>query len=306
MLSFNQLRSVVALKDHRNFHRAAESISITQPALTLSIKSAEKVIGQTLFDRSQRDVRPTDAGQLIVKHARDILARFDDLHAAVAEFNGVRQGEVAFGVAPFVVKKGLADVIRRFCNAHPSIRPRFNVGSFDSLHQQLMNDDISFYVADQTLGTESEHCDVHWLLDEEVAFVTKPNHPLANRKRVTSGDLVKYPFVGVADKIPAILRRWFLSSLKTEREHELLERNYPFVVCDHYEASRVLLLSTDYVTGGPIDLVQNDIDSGVVSRLQLSKFDSVIATGLVTRNDRTLSPATRALKKCFQDEYESR
>jgi DNA-binding transcriptional LysR family regulator len=181
-----------------------------------------------------------------------------------------------------------------------------SAASFDSLHAQLLNDEISFYVADQTLGVESERCDVQPLLDEEVAFVTKPDHVLANRTRVSPSDLVKYPFVGVADKIPAILRRWFLSGLTTDREQELLERNYPFVVCDHYEASRVLLLSTDYVTGGPIDLVQKDIDSGIVARLNLSKFDSVIATGLITRKDRTLSPASQALKRCFEDEYENR
>ena len=87
--------------------------------------------------------------------------------------------------------------------------------------------------------------------------------------------------------------------------HDIRDANRT-VVCDHYEASRVLLLSTDYVTGGPIDLVQKDIDSGIVARLNLSKFDSVIATGLITRKDRTLSPASQALKRCFEDEYENR
>ena len=185
-------------------------------------------------------------------------------------------------------------------------RSRLSAASFDSLHAQLLNDEISFYVADQTLGIESERCDVQPLLDEEVAFVTKPDHVLANRKRVSPSDLVKYPFIGVADKIPAILRRWFLSGLTTDRDQELLQRNYPFVVCDHYEALRVLLLSTDYVTGGPIDLVQKDIDGAIVCRLNLSKLDIVISSGLVTRNDRTLSPAALALKKCFEHEYENR
>ena len=111
--------------------------------------------------------------------------------------------------------------------------------------------------------------------------------------------------MGVADKIPAKLKRWFLANLETDSERNLLERNYPFVVCDHYEASRVLLLSTDYVTGGPIDLVQKDIDRGIVTRLNLSKFDSIIATGLVSRSDRTLSPAAQALAQCFKETYET-
>lgn len=305
MLTINQLRAVVALHEHGNFHRAAESISITQPALTLSIKKAEKEIGQALFDRSQRAVRTTDAGNLVVAHGRDILARFQDLGDALSEFSGLQQGEVVFGVAPFVVKSGLARVIRTFCRAYPSIRPRFNVASFDSLHQQLLADEISFYVADQTLGTEAESCDVVPLLDEEVTFFARPDHPLVQRKCVTASDMVRYPFVGVADKIPAKLRRWFLKGIRTDREREMLSRNYPFVVCDHYEASRVLLLSTDYVSGGPIDLVRKDLSRSTLGQISLSGFDSTIATGIIVRRDRTLSPAAQALSNCFVSVYES-
>ena len=303
MLTFNQLRAVLALHEHQNFHRAADSIAITQPALTLSIKNAEKAAGQQLFDRSQRTVRPTDAGQLVVAHARDILTRFDDLQTELEQFNGLQVGEVVFGVAPFVVKKGLTDVIRRFCRAHPSIRPRFTVASFGSLHEQLINDELAFYVADQTLGTEAESCVVESLVDEDVTFFARPDHPLAQQKQISARDIVKYPFVGVADKIPAKLRRWFLAGIKTDREREMLDRNYPFVVCDHYEASRVLLLSTDYVSGGPYDLVSKDLKKGTLGEIHLRSFDSTIATGIVTRKDRALSPAARAMIDSFRSVY---
>ena len=306
MLTFNQLRAVVALNEHRNFHRAAEAISITQPALTLSIKNVEKTVGQPLFDRSQRSVRPTDAGLLVIAHAMDILAKYDDLGQALDEFSGLEQGDVEFGVAPFVVKRGLADVLGDFCRAHPSIRPRFNVAGFDNLHEQLLADQISFYVADSTLGTESETCNVEPLLDAEIAFVTRPGHPLARRKRILARDLIKYPFVGIASKIPARLRRWMLAGINTDQEHELLSRNYPFVVCDYYEATRVLLLSTDYLTGGPIDLVKKDLADGTLVRINLSGFDGIISIGAVTRSDRSLSPAATAMKQSFVNVYANR
>lgn len=306
MLNFNQLRAVVALHDHRNFHRAAESISITQPALSLSIRKIEESLGQTLFDRSQRTVHPTDAGLLVVRHARDILGRFDSLENALEEFSGANRGEVEFGVAPYVVRSVFPAVIRRFCRAYPSIRPRFEVGAVDSLHSLLMSDQISLYVADAAMGEASECCAVESLFDEEIVYVARPGHPLANRRRVQAKDIVQFPFVAATDRASAELKQWFLSRLATDQERELMDQNHPFIVCDNYEATRALVLSTDYLTGGPAELVRKDTGNGRLIRIDISGFQQILSTGIVTRTDRTLSPAANALKQCFEGEYSKR
>ena len=304
MLNFNQLRAVVALHEHKNFHRAAKSLSITQPALSLSIQNIEDLVGQTLFDRSYRSVRATDAGQLVIKYAKDILVEFNNLENALNDFSGIEQGEVEFGVGPYIVKKGFSTVIRRFCRAFPSIRPKFQVAAFDVLHGKLLADEISLYVADSSLGLDSPStCNVEPLFQENITFVARPDHPLTKGKRVRASDLVQYPFVSVSHRDTSNFERWFLSRLNSEQDREVFARNYPFVVCDYYEATRALVLSTNYLAGGPIGLVQRDISKGTLVELKVAGFDAELCTGIVTRNDRTLSPATQALKRCFEKVY---
>ena len=303
MLNFNQLRAVVALHEHKNFHRAAKSLSITQPALSLSIQNIEELVGQTLFDRSYRSIRATDAGQLVIKYAKDILIEFNNLENALNDFSGVEQGEVEFGVGPYIVKKGFSTVIRKFCRTFPSIRPRFQVAAFDVLHEKLLADQISLYVADSSLGLDSSTCNVESLFEENITFVTRPDHPLTKRQRIQAKDLIQFPFVSVSHRDTSNFEHWFLSKLSTEKDQELFSRNYPFVVCDYYEATRALVLSTNYLAGGPMGLVQKDLSKGTLVELSVVGFDAKLCTGIVTRNDRTLSPATQALKSCFEKVY---
>lgn len=303
MLNFNQLQAVTALHEHKNFHRAAESISITQPALTLRIQSVEELIGQTLFDRSQRSVRATDAGELVVSYAKEILGRFDDLENALSGFSDIEHGEVEFGVGPYIVKRGFAEVIRKFCGSYPSIKPRFRVAASDSLHAQLKADEISMYVAESSLGVEDESCTVEPLFVEEIVIVARPGHPLAQRKRVHAKDIVQYPMVGVTERVASDTESWFLARLNSDRERRLMAENQPYIVCDYYEATRVLVLSTDYLTWGPIELVRKDLDNGTLVKIGLPGFDPMLTTGIVTRQDRTLSPAAIALRGCFEQVY---
>ena len=303
MLNFNQLRAIVALNEYQNFHRAAKSLSITQPALSLSIQNIEELVGETLFDRSYRSVRPTEAGELVIKYAKDIMVEFNNLENALNDFSGIKQGEVEFGVGPYIVKKGFSTVIRRFCRAFPSIKPKFQVAAFDVLHEKLLADQISLYVADSTLGLDSSTCSVEPLFQESIKFVARPDHPLTRLKRIQAKDLVQFPFVSVSHRDTSNFERWFNSKLDNEQDHELFARNYPFVVCDYYEATRALVLSTNYLAGGPVGLVQKDVTKGTLIELNVVGFDAELCTGIVTRSDRTMSPATQALKDCFERVY---
>ena len=300
MLSINQLRAAVALDTYKNFRRAAESISISQPALTLSIKNSEETIGKKLFDRSHSEVNTTEAGRLVVEHGRYILGKFGDLEIALNQYSDASSGEVEFGIGPYIVKNGFSSVLEEFCRLHPNIRPRFHVDASDSLQKMLMADQISFYVASSFLGEGSDVCTVQPLLEENVIFAARSEHPLCRKPSVDAKDLVNYPFVGVTEEIPSSLKDWFLSQLSTEKQIKLFSEYYPYIVCDYYEATCALLLSTDYLTGGPEQLLSRDLDNGPLRKIELKSFSGSMSTGIVSRNDRTMSPASLALQECFK------
>ena len=69
-IDLRRCRHVLALDLHRNFARAAESLGLTQPALTRSLQALEKSIGARLFDRDRARVEPTPVGQRLIERAR--------------------------------------------------------------------------------------------------------------------------------------------------------------------------------------------------------------------------------------------
>src|SRR5882724_3421997 len=76
-LKMRQVRLLVALDEHRNMHRAAASLSVTQPAATRLLGDLEKLLGLRLFERSARGVTPNAYGESMVRHARMILSALD-------------------------------------------------------------------------------------------------------------------------------------------------------------------------------------------------------------------------------------
>src|SRR5664279_2439763 len=74
-----RLRHVVALAEHRSFLRAAESLRITQPALTKSIQVLEATLGVKLFNRHPGGVVLTEFGTLVAEHTRDVLGAEGEL-----------------------------------------------------------------------------------------------------------------------------------------------------------------------------------------------------------------------------------
>lgn len=74
MIETRLLRNALMLAEHRNFARAAKALNISQPTLSRSIQLLEKIVGERLFDRDSRTILTTQAGEIILKHARIILS----------------------------------------------------------------------------------------------------------------------------------------------------------------------------------------------------------------------------------------
>ena len=96
-----QLAAFCEVVDRKSFSQAADRLGVTQPAVSLQIRSLEKRLGTKLLDRSGRRVEPTEAGQRLYRAAQRMLSLEDQLLEEVAEANGVAElrGELALGAS---------------------------------------------------------------------------------------------------------------------------------------------------------------------------------------------------------------
>jgi len=120
-LTLKQLRYADSLARHGHFGRAAEASAITQPALSMQIKELEETLGQPLFERGARAVRPTPFGTEVIARARDILRSIDDLaDLARARGEGL-SGRLRLGVIPTIGPYLLPGLVAALMRDHPGL-----------------------------------------------------------------------------------------------------------------------------------------------------------------------------------------
>lgn len=192
-MELRHLRYFLALAEELHYGRAAQRLSITQPPLSLNIQQLEASVGAPLFVRNSRGVALTAAGQAFVPAARAVL---DQVARASREAREVAQGvrgHLQVGFAGTVMFRGLAPILRRFAQDHPSLRL--------SLREMSSSDQLADLLQDRLdagfVHTARVPPGCSQILVSRQGFVAclPAGHALARRRTLALGQLVGEPFV---------------------------------------------------------------------------------------------------------------
>ena len=122
-LTLKQLRYFEALARHGHVGRAAEACAISQPALSMQIRTLEEGLGTALFERGGRRLRLTGFGAAFAARAREILRAVDDLGDLARTARGGLSGRLRIGVIPTVAPYLLPALLPRLTRRFPEIEP---------------------------------------------------------------------------------------------------------------------------------------------------------------------------------------
>jgi DNA-binding transcriptional LysR family regulator len=111
------VRYWIAVAEEGNITRAAERLHLSQPALSTAVKQLEQQLGVDLLDRSDRVLRVTPAGELLLREGRELLAQADRAFDAVRERHGAVTGRLRIGFSP-TVRYGLGPELLQACSEH--------------------------------------------------------------------------------------------------------------------------------------------------------------------------------------------
>lgn len=143
-LELDLLRTFVHAADLGSFTRAAGALHLTQSAVSQQIQRLEQRAGTQLFERGGRSIEITEAGQVLLGYARQILALSED---ASTRLRGCSQrGTVRLGVTEHVID-AFPPVLGRFARAHPRIRLSVEVGTSSSLVQRTREGKLDLALA---------------------------------------------------------------------------------------------------------------------------------------------------------------
>jgi DNA-binding transcriptional LysR family regulator len=120
-MELRHLRYFVAVAQERNFTRAAERLHIAQPPLSRQIQQLEEELGLQLFERDSRPLKTTDAGQLFLEQATQVLERVDSVRMMMQRLKESGRPRFVIGFAPSTIYAALPNLIRRFRAEAPDV-----------------------------------------------------------------------------------------------------------------------------------------------------------------------------------------
>jgi LysR family hydrogen peroxide-inducible transcriptional activator len=121
-MTLQQLKYIVAIDRYRNFAKAADACGISQPTLSAMLVKLEEELDVRIFERSNKNVSPTIAGEKIIRQAERAIAEAERITELVSEDKGDVAGELNLSVGPTIAPYILPKFIRHYIEEYPQVR----------------------------------------------------------------------------------------------------------------------------------------------------------------------------------------
>jgi DNA-binding transcriptional LysR family regulator len=179
----------IAIGEHRHVRRAAESLGLTQPALSKGLRRLERALGAKLVERTARGIAFTSIGAVLLARMRQVRLSVDDVTREAAELVQGLAGHVRMGVSP-ITAAYLPLVYSALRRETPKLTLEIVDSDNDVMVPALRRGELdlifNFLNASPAEGTAHEH-----VLDEVWGVFASAKHRLAKAKRVTMGDVAR-------------------------------------------------------------------------------------------------------------------
>lgn len=231
MIDLHKLHHFVVLARVANFGRAADQLHLTQPALTRSIQSLERLLGTRLFDRGPAGVTLTSPGERLVARAEDLLYEARRLEHEVRQASDAIEGEVRLAIGPMTAGVLLPGLIGRVIAQYPRVRLAITSAPHEEMEQKLLAGEVDFMVSRAEVTLNAARIDVVELGVSTPCFLVREGHPLAVAPPGFSAErLADYPLIATASwadsmvhALPAEAHRWFASCVALDNPQILVE-----------------------------------------------------------------------------------
>ncbi|MDJ1158648.1 LysR substrate-binding domain-containing protein [Chelatococcus sp. SYSU_G07232] len=284
-LKIRQLQLLVALGEHANLHRAAEAAHISQPAASKLLQQVEALLGTQLFERLPRGVRPTPAGEALLRHAANALAELAAAGQELAALADGRMGRVRLGSIVGAVPGLVSATALDLHAAGKRVALSITLGTSGVLIAALRDRQLDLVVGRIPVTSERDDLAFEFLLDERQAVVCRVDHPLVRGKTSDLAEALAFPWV--MHPHGSVLRARFEELLRGRN----LASPERAIETDSVDITVNLLLSGDFVAVLPRDTAAPWIARGFLASLPIAIALDLGAVGIVTLRERPPSPA---------------
>lgn len=214
-VQLRQLEYFVAVATTRHFTRAATAVHVAQPSLSKQIRSLERELGATLFNRARGNVTLTAAGETLLPLATRILADADSAKVQVQELVGLVRGQLRLGATPTLSTVLLPPTLRRFCARYPGIDIQVEERGGRDLVRLLAHGQIELALVVLPLHARDPALATSPLFREDLVAAVPADGSIVRARWLRVRDLARHPLVMLREGYE--MRDVVLTALRRER-----------------------------------------------------------------------------------------
>jgi DNA-binding transcriptional LysR family regulator len=285
-VTLRQFEAFLAVARAKSFRRAAETLHLSQPALSQHVAELERELGARLFERLGRGVVLTEAGGILEDHALRLFATLSSAREAIGELGGLKRGSLVVGASTTPGIYVLPAVIGAFQDRYPGITLSLQIANSAVVEERIRANELDLGVVGGHALHPGEECLAAGLLDELVLIVPS-SHRWARRREVAPAVL--------ADQ--RLLMREEGSATRQVTERALQQAGARFarsMEFGHTEAIKQAVIAGLGVAFVSVHAVRGELASGRLCGLRLKGLRIRRHFHVIHNEARTLSASARA------------
>lgn len=192
-MNTKQFQYVLTLAHEGSFSRAADTLNITQPSLSQYIKKIEREIGLELFDRTNGDIRLTDAGRVYIEAGKKILDIEHQMENSFTDLADHKTGSLIIGAAPYRAASMMPVIAQRFQSLHPGMHLIVREGTTAELVEGMEHGEYDLALT--LLPIDKRLFNYEKVVEEELILVVPRSYPALPTTEVADR---KHPAVDAA------------------------------------------------------------------------------------------------------------
>jgi DNA-binding transcriptional LysR family regulator len=207
-----------------NFTKAADELSITQPAVTKHIQEIERQLNAKLFDRNGTKIKLTEAGKILLKYTEQLFHTYRELEFEINSLHQKHKGTLRIGASTTIAQYLLPPLLAEFHAKFKEIKVSLVINNTEVIEQLLAQEMIDIgLIEGQSKNKLFKYTE---FVKDEIVLVAKENHPITKKNSLKTDDLKKIPLIlreagsGTLENIAFALKPFQikLSDLKVEME----------------------------------------------------------------------------------------
>jgi DNA-binding transcriptional LysR family regulator len=193
MVNIPELKVFVMASEELNFSRAAQRLHLSQSAVSQNIQSIERTYGVELFVRHGRSVQLSEAGQVLLPMAREVLNSARLLEDALINVKGEVTGELTIGCATTSGRYFIPNMLARFQREYPNVRTRVSLMKRQTVMDGMLDQTLNLGVVGRCVDHRELECQP--IFEDRIIMIVPCQHPWANIAHVKPAEVLEQPFI---------------------------------------------------------------------------------------------------------------